>query len=208
MATITALYTRLILELNRDDMGSGGELEQAKIDAVARAIEHHADELFWFNRTSGTKATVGGTATIALPTGMRIATSVSYNQVPLVKVRLDQIQHLTDTGEPTQWAENDGAIQLYPVPSGVYTLSLYGIADLGVPASTNEWSTEAYDLIIATAKKNLCRGPLRDFDGAAAAKDEEDDALTHLRRETRRRGITALVSDIPVPRDYNILTET
>ena len=39
------LYARIILDLNRDDMGSGGELEQAKIDAVADAIELHAGEL-------------------------------------------------------------------------------------------------------------------------------------------------------------------
>src|SRR4051812_45852643 len=77
MATLTQLYARIILDTNRDDMGSGGELEQAKIDAVADAIARHASEFFWFNRASGTVTTVAGTATAALPAGMRIAQIVS-----------------------------------------------------------------------------------------------------------------------------------
>lgn len=206
MATLAQLYTRLILDTNRDDMGSGGELEQAKIDAVADAVATHADELFWFNRTSGTKATVASTATIALPTGMRIAHAISYEQVALSKVRLDTIQHLTATGQPTSWAENDGAIQLSPVPDAVYTLTLYGVAELGVPATTNEWTTEAYELILNEAKVKLCRGPLRDPEGLALARDGRDEALTRLRRETRRRGVTGLVTDLAVPTGFNIMT--
>lgn len=204
MSTLTQLYTRIILDTNRDDMAASGELEQAKIDAVADAIETHAAEEFWFNRTSGTKATVAATATIALPTGMRVAKLISYQQIPLNKVRLQEMQGLTATGQPTMWAENDGGIQLYPIPDAVYTLSLYGLADLGVPASTNEWTTEAYRLILATAKKILCRGPLRDPDGAAMARDAEQEALASLRRETRRRGMTGLVSDLPTPAGFNI----
>lgn len=206
MATLTQLYTRIILETNRDDMGSGGELEQAKVDAVARAIEFHADEEFWFNRTSGTKATVANTATIALPTGMRVARAISYQQTPLRSVDLSTIEYLTATGQPTQWAENDGAIQLSPIPDAVYTLSLYGLADLGVPASSNEWTTEAYDLIVETAKKFLYRGALRDWEAAQAAQAAEEEHLAKLRRETRRRGRTSLVSDLQTGTRFNILT--
>jgi hypothetical protein len=197
MATLTQLYTRIILDLNRDDMGASGELEQAKIDAVAAAIDNHADELFWFNRASGTKATVASTATIALPTGMRIAKQISYQQTPLTKVKPEDIQYLTTTGLPTRWAESDGAIQLYPIPNAIYTLSLYGVADLGVPATTNEWSTEAYELIAAEAKMILCRGPLRDPEGLGLARDGRDEALAKLRRESRTRGMTGLVADLP-----------
>lgn len=208
MATTAQLYTRIILDTNRDDMGSGGELEQAKIDAVADAVEYYANEPFWFNRTSGTKATVASTATIALPTGMRVAESISYQQSYLRKVRLEEIQYLTQEGQPTQWAENDGAIQLYPIPDAVYTLTLYGLADLGVPASgsSNEWTTSGYQLILAAAKKRLCRGRLRDLDGYKMAAEEEAEALAAIRAETRRRGITGLVSDLPARAYFNINT--
>lgn len=205
MATITQLKTRLALMLNRDDTGSGGALEQALIDSYTAAIDEHANELFWFNRTSGTKATVAATATIALPTGMRIAQSISYEQVYLKKCQREDIQQSTLTGRPTAWAESDGAILLYPIPDAIYTLSLYGIADLGVPASTNEWTTEAYELIANSAAKRMCMQYLRDPEGAAIYKLAEADALSQLRAETRKRGGTLLATDVPPARhSFNI----
>ena len=199
--TLTALYTRLILELNRDDMGSGGEAEQAKIDAVARAVEFHSDEEFWFNRKSGTTVTVASAATAVMPTGMRIPLVVSYLGLALEKVALDTIQYLTNTGSPpTKWAENEGAIQLWPIPSGVLTLSVQGIAEIAVPAAgaDNEWTTYALDLIDATARKILYRDYFRDVEGSQLAAIAEQEALTKLRRESRRRGRVGLKSDLPI----------
>lgn len=206
MATIAQLYTRIILDTNRDDMGSGGELEQAKIDAVADAIATYASELFWFNRKTGTASTVASTATVALPSGMRIPLVVSYNQSPLRQVGLEDIEHLTSTGTPTAWAENEGVIQLSPIPDAVYSLKVTGIAELGVPASTNEWTTEAYKLILNEAKLTLYAGPLRDPEGAKLAMVMRDDALSALRRETRRRGRMGLVADLPGSAAFNINT--
>ena len=207
MATLTQLYTRIILDTNRDDMGSGGELEQAKIDAVAAAIDLHASEEFWFNRASGSVNTVAATATISLPSGMLLAKRITYNGSPLAKVQLHEIQGLTETGQPTKWAEDDGAVRLWPIPDAVYALSLFGTADLGVPASSNEWTTEAYELIVNEAKVILCRGPLRDPEGLSLAKDGRQEALDALRRETRRRGRTQLGTEIGAVGDYNINTD-
>jgi hypothetical protein len=211
VATLTQLYTAIILDTNRDDMGSGGELEQAKIDAVARAVETWADEQFWFNRKSGTVTTTASTATSAQPTGMRVPLVVSYLGSALSKVPLETIEQSYNaaspaTGIPSSWAEDGGTIHWYPTPDAAYALSTYGLADLGVPASgsSNAWTAEAYDLILTEAKIILCRGPLRDPDGLALAKDGRDEALAHLRRETRRRGMAPLTSDLPVPTTFNI----
>lgn len=197
MATLAQLKTRVILETNKDDMGASAENEQGLIDAYTRAIEYYADELFWFNRKSGTTTTSNGVATATLPSGMRIPQQVSYSQSPLQKVDLHDIEYLTDAGVPTHWAENEGAIQLWPIPNGAYTLSVQGIADLGVPITTNEWTTEAYDLIVAETKLRLYRGTYRDIEGAQLAAGERDEALSKLRRETRRRGAVGLRSDVP-----------
>lgn len=211
MATLTQLYTRIILDTNRDDMGSGGELEQAKIDAVADAVEFYADELFWFNRKSGTISTVASTATSALPSGMRIPQIVTYLSQPLLKVELEVIEAAYYAASPVlavpqKWAEDGGLIHFYPTPDAVYSMPVYGIADLGVPGTSNAWSTEAYELILSEAKVILCRGPLRDVDGLALAKDGRKEALDKLRRETRRRGKVPSSTDLPVPTGYNILT--
>lgn len=208
MATLAETKTRIITELNRDDMGSGGGLETVLASAIDRAIEFHADEAFWFNRKSGTTVTVAATATAVLPTGMRIPLVVSYNAVPLTKVALEEIEYKTDAGTPTHWAENEGTIQLWPIPGSVLTLSVQGIAELGTPASaaSNEWTTTALDLTVATAKKFLCRDALRDPDGEASAGRAETDYLTKLRRESRRRGRVNLTSDLPIPHGFNIVT--
>lgn len=211
MASLAQLYTRLILDLNRDDMGAGGESEQAKIDAVADAIENYADELFWFNRKSGTLATAATVATSALPSGMRIPQIVTYLGSELLKVELGDIEAVYNgttpvTGIPSRWAEDAGTVHWWPTPDAVYSLPVYGIADLGVPASTNAWSTEAYNLILNEAKVLLCAGPLRDADGFALATNAVSRALAKLRRETRRRGSVRAMTDLPIQQRYNINT--
>jgi hypothetical protein len=139
---------------------------------------------------------------------MRIPLVVSYSATPLQKVALEDIQYKTDTGIPTQWAENEGAIHLWPIPGAVYTLSVQGLAEIAVPASAsdNEWTTYAVDLIDATARKILYRDYFRDVDGAALAASAEQEALTKLRRESRRRGRTGLTTDLPVPTGFNVVT--
>jgi len=211
MATLDQLYTRLILDLARDDMGVGGELEQAKIDAVADAIEAHADTLFWFNRASGTAATVAATAALALPAGMRIALLVTCRGAELAKVGLEEIQagDTSASGPPARWAEDEGAIHLQPTPDAAYALSVHGIAEIGVPATggnANAWTTEARELILAEAKIRLCRGPLRDPDGLALARDARGEALGRLRRETARRRSAPMATDLPVPAGFDIRT--
>ncbi|MGQ0557991.1 MAG: phage adaptor protein [Sphingosinicella sp.] len=203
MATLTQLYTRIVLDLDRDDMGSGGALEQAKVDAVAAAVEHHCDDSFWFNRAGGTAATVAGTATVAMPSGVRFPHTVTWLGSPLSKVPLHLIHEAVNvsdpaTGVPSSWAEDEGVIRLHPTPAAAYTLGIYGLASTGVPTAggdANIWTTEAYELIVA-ANRILCRR-LRDADGLSIWGQAEEEALAKLRRETRRRGEAPLRTDLP-----------
>jgi hypothetical protein len=208
MGTLGQLYTRLILDTNRDDMAVGGELAQARIDAVADAVEQHADEQFWFNRSSATATTSAGDATLPLPAGIRIAGLIALAGEPLAKVPLERIEHRTETGRPARWAENEGTIQLWPIPDGAYALSIHGLASTAVPAlesESNHWTSEAGRLILATAKKILYRGSLRDPEGYALARDEEEEALARLRRETRRRDRAGLAGDLPLRGGFDIV---
>ena len=207
MATLTQLYTRIILDLNRDDMGTSGELEQAKIDAVVAAINRHKAEQFWFNRASGTGNTTSTDATLTIPTGVYVPKMVTYLGRDLTRVGLDTIEARTETGRPTHWAEDEETIHLWPIPDATYALYVYGTADIDAPsaAAENIWTTEAYELILAEAKVILCRGPLRDPEGMQLAKDAREEALSFLRRESRSRDKAPLVTDIPPTREvYNI----
>jgi ribosomal protein S12 methylthiotransferase accessory factor YcaO len=211
MSTLTQLYTRLILDTARDDMGSGGAREQAKIDAVADAIENYADEPFWFNRLTTTISTVANTATVAFPAGLRIPRVITYlgqalNKVPLETIDAQYNVTTPVTGLPSSWADDGSTIRFYPTPDAVYSFGLYGTSDLGVPTTANAWTVEGYRLILAEAKRLLFRDTLRDADGVRLSSDAVDEALTKLRRETRRRGVSALTTDIPVPSAFNINT--
>lgn len=207
MATLNQLYARIVLDTNRDDLGPSTELEQAKIDAVADAIELHADELFWFNRASASGTTSAGQAALPMPAGIRLARTVAHQGAKLEKRPLEALEHRGETGRPAQWAENEGAIQLWPVPDGAYVLAVFGLAAAGLPASGDEsncWTTEAYRLILSAAKKILYRDVLRDSEGAMTAAAAEEEALTRLRRETRRRSRAGLVSDLGAAPGFDI----
>lgn len=207
MATLSDLKTRIADELTRDDMGSGGEAEGALNRAIDSAIEFYADELFWFNRDTGTRATTAGVDYVALPTSMRRAEQVSYLQQPLIKVDLREIEDLTDSGQPSRWAENGDNIQLWPVPDAAYTLAISGVAELGTPVTSNAWTTDGYDLIAARVKVILCRFPFRDTEGLAMAQQEEAQVLGKLLRESRKRRQHKLRPDLEGDTRYNISTD-
>lgn len=208
MATLDQLYTRIILDLDRDDMDAGEALVQAKVDAVADAIAQYKMEAFWFNRASGSGNTTADVATITIPSGVYVPNVVSYDGEALVRVPLHEIQHRTETGVPSYWAENEESIQLWPIPDGVYSISVYGLADIDAPASggsSNIWTTEAYNLILNAAKRILCEGALQWPEKVASALAAEDRALMALRRESRRRDRSPLKTDLPLSRDaFNI----
>lgn len=198
MADLGQLYARLVIDTDRDDLFDTMGLAQAKFDAVADAIELHADEPFWFNRASGTGDTSDGEAALALPDGIRFARIVACDGEPLTKVALDEIDHRTETGRPTRWAEKGAAIRLWPIPDRAYTLFVHGLSSAGVPpsaAEANHWTIEGYRLIVATAKKLLYGGTFRDPEGYALAAGEEQEALAKLRRETQRRNRAGLVAE-------------
>ena len=206
MATLAQLKTRIILETDRDDMGSGGEAEQTLIDAYTDAIDYYSSEQFWFNRANGSGNTAASTATIAMPTGVRFPRAVTYLGEPLTMVDLIEVQARTETGIPSKWAENEGAIQLWPIPGGVYAIGVYGLASTGVPAAagdSNIWTTEAYKLIVARSKVTIFR-IFKEYDALGQAAAEELEAMSALRKETRRRGMTNLVTDLATGTSFNI----
>lgn len=193
MATLDQLKTRIILEIDRDDLGAGGEAEQALIDAYTDAIEYYSDTSFWFNRASGSANTIAGVPTLSLPAGLRFADSLACNGDVLKKVALADIQDRTGTGVSSHWAETGNSVQLWPIPDGTYLITFHGLSSVGIPTggSSNFWTTEASKLIVARSKVGLLR-LFKEYDAMQAAQAEEAEALSRLRSETRRRATTPL----------------
>src|SRR4029079_3681022 len=128
----------------------------------------------------------------------------ALRKVPLEKILAAENSSAPVSGPAGLWAEGGGAMPRSPMPDAAYPLAISGIADLGVPAGTNAWTVEAYRLILAEAKRILCRGALRACHRIGLAADAAREALPALRRETRRRGAAAPSVDLPAPVRFNI----
>jgi hypothetical protein len=196
MATLDQLKTRIILEIDRDDLGAGCEAEQALIDAYTDAIEFYSDQTFWFNRASSSANSVAGVATLPLPAAVRFPDSLACNGEVLGKVALAEIQDRTGTGVPSRWADNGDAVQVWPIPDAAYPIIFHGLSSIGVPATgsgSNFWTDEGYKLIVARSKATLFR-LFKEYDAMQAAQAEEAEALSRLRGESRKRSATPLRS--------------
>lgn len=215
MATLGELKTQIRRETNKDDIGAGAESEGALNQAIADAIEFWSDELFWFNKAgaivSATVSTVAGIGFVATPAAIRIADKVVHDGGELRKFALDQIEGATETGTPKAWAANGDTLQLWPIPDAAYTLTVFGTAQIDAPvtdADETVWTNEARSLIAARVRFLLYRDTWRDVEATQLAAQAEGEALTRLRRETRRRNGTPLRStgDEPwsAPSTFNI----
>lgn len=195
MATYLELRTRIITELARDDLED--DLATTLVKHCERACEYYADRKFWFNSVITTATTSANTATVTIPSGVRVIERVT---VPAYDVELREVT-LTGLGDDTVYALPDrysyynDTIRFYPIPDQAYTLNIYSISQVDAPSDdgdTNIWTTEAEDLIVGHVKATLARSVFRDPEGYQLFAGERQDALARLRRETAKRLETPL----------------
>lgn len=204
MATYAELKTRIIAEMVRDDLSD--DLADQLTTHIARACEYYANQRFWFNDIVTTVNTVASTATVAIPSTVRRIDrlTIPANYTELIESTLpdlDDVDHPA-TARPERYAYYNDYVRLYPVPDGVYTLRIYGIAQIAAPTSssdTNVWTTEAQDLIVAHTKMTLSRDQFRDPDGTQLFMGAVQDALRRLQRETAQRQRTSLRAKADAP---------
>lgn len=206
MTTLADLKTRIIAELNRDDLSD--TLATQLLTHIRRACEYYADEKFWFNALLASVDTVASTSTVDVPVTFR-----RIDQVSLTAYNTDlQERILTDMpiypvyGVPNCYAYYNDKLTLSPIPNAVYTLAMTGLAQIAAPAldaDTSVWTNEAQDLIVARTKMTLYRGQFRDTEGTQLAIAETQEIFNKLKRETARRLETKLRPRV-AKRPYNI----
>jgi hypothetical protein len=195
MPTLADLKTRIITEMQRDDLSD--TLATQLLTHIQRACEYYSDERFWFNALIANVNTVASVATVTVPSTFRRVDRVTipaYTQ-DLIEVALGDIPIETVNSIPRGYAYYNDTLRLYPVPDAVYTLELTGMAAIAAPAldaDTNAWTNEAQDLIVARAKMTLFRAQFRDPEGTQLAIAETQEAFARLKRETSRRLATKL----------------
>lgn len=198
MSQLSQVRSRIADDINRSDLGT-------QIDvAINRAIEHYEKDYFWFKDKTATFSTVASqevytSADSGYPTDLSeidyVEVSISSNyQYEVVPTDFKDIQHknpgsTTLTGYPTNYALYNENMYLYPTPNGAYGITVYyqqKYTALSNDTDTNDWTTDAEDLIEARATWWILSRVIKDYQGAQVAKAEEMDALAALQAKTRK----------------------
>ena len=204
MSTFAILKARIADELARSDLTSNINSH------VLDAIKHYERERFWWNEKRDTASTVSGTQSYAMPDSAaefplifadQLTITVNSNIYELPQLNHSELVRRTanasHTGHPSHWSYFQDAVWLYPIPNGVYTLTLLYVgqlAALSADADTNAWVVTAEELIRSRAKHTLYRHVIRDREMADQMMLAERDALNNLRGHRDIRMVSEVVS--------------
>lgn len=189
-------------------------------NAISDAIAQYERESFWFNDLRFYGGSTGALAHLQTVAGKEFYSSQDMpalttmphirSVVILVGGNRRILQERTPEwmdyssmsptmrGLPDTYCLSGGAMRLYPIPNGVYSLVLDGttrFAPLVGPGDFNPWTNRAERLIRAEAKRLLFKDIIRDAEQAQAMELEimgdprtgRQGALAMLRRESGRR---------------------
>lgn len=194
MSTLAQMRSRIADDINRSNLST-------QIDkAINRAIEFYESERFWFNETSGTFSTVASQESYGsadnvpstLKEILRLEVTISSNNNPaLIPRTFDWIRRMNvgaATGTPSDYAWYQSKIYLSPIPDSIKTITVYygkNYAAFTADSDTNDFTTDAEDLIEARARWWVQLRILNNKQKADFAKEEEMEALRALRKKTR-----------------------
>lgn len=195
MSSLGDLKARIIAETNRDDLLD--DLSGALSAVINQAIEFYSTSRFWFNELRTTSSTIPGNEYISYPAGIRfldgvylLVGGVRYDMRAQTPEYIEGMYSTPIFGQPTDYTSYLTQLRLWPTPTISYVVVWFGVADV-LPAltddgSSNYWTNEAQDLIVACAEKYLYRDYWKDprWENAAAAEDE---AYRALKGKTNRR---------------------
>lgn len=206
-----------LAELKEDIAGdiddTTGEYSGAISKAVNKAIRYCERETYYFNETRDeTFITVNGREwygegdNVNIPTLVHIekvyCEDASGQRTEILRYRPSDIELLADNsasrGEPYCYTYFGQRIRLYPIPAAtVYTIRLqlapYRLTALVDDNDSNAWTTEAYDMIVARGKYNVCKDTLKDPNMAAEALNDYNDQHDVLKRETTGRNASGMI---------------
>lgn len=195
MSTYAEMIARIADDLDRTDVNTQIGL------AINRAIEYYAKKhRFWFNEATATFNTVAsqfnytstdtGISTLREIDYVKIAISASnnYELVPITYKQIQDDNVSATTGQPSEYAYYKENFYLYEIPDAVYTITVSYVKSYATltGSSSNDFTTNAEDLIESRATWWLAKRILHDEELARSAKESEMDSLEALKTETNR----------------------
>jgi hypothetical protein len=193
MSTFAQMRAVIADDLDRSDLST--QINRA----INRAIKYYEKEPFWFKETVGTFSTTATTkiyTTSTIPTDISeidyMEVVVSGNDYKLTEKTYNEIEEMDIShqgGIPEYYAYYDESIYLYPIPDDTYTVRISytkTYTELSGDSDTNDWTTEAEDLIEARALWTIYARTIKDDEEANKYKGIEQDALETLRSKTEQ----------------------
>jgi hypothetical protein len=159
--TYSDCYLRIIDEL--DASGETSVTARVQLEILS-AIRHYNMDQFWFEEAQATASTVASTATIAVPTDLVAIQSldITYNShpYPLDRRSWDWYEERAGsdtarTSVPTDYVYYRDQLYLYPIPNGVYTLTMAYtkvLSALSGATDTNAFLSTGEEMIRARAR--------------------------------------------------------
>lgn len=160
MSTYGNLIARIADEIGRPELS-------ARIpEAIQSAIRFYEDERFWFLEGESTASTINAQQNYALPDDFVEPDSLTITYSDGVRRLLTrrpwpwmrQNSLYTTTSLPSDWAYYADQIWLWPIPDGIYTLTmsfLKRLDALDAYSDTNDWMVHGERLIRAQVKQDL-----------------------------------------------------
>ncbi len=194
MSSLSEVRARIADDLDRSDLSS-------QIDkAINRAIRHYRHKSFWFTQTTGTFVTVSGQKAFGTSDGLpsdileidyvEIAiNNTDYRLTPRSYAYIQEVDPSVYTGDPDDYAWYASKMHLYPVPDASYTVTVSyskSYDEMTTDAATNDFTTDAEELIEARARWWLYRRVIKSPQDADMAKGDEVEALVALTSQTEK----------------------
>ena len=192
MSTLVQMRSRIADDLNRSDLST-------QIDrAINRAIEHYESEGFWFDEKIATFNTVASQENYgsvdSIPTDIKeidfVQVTISGRKFELYPRTYDYIKRMNasgTTGEPYDYCYYQENFYLSPIPNAVRTITVsyqQKYSTLSADGDSNDFTTDAEDLIENHAKADIYANTLHEPDEASRCWQMRDIALNALRAKT------------------------
>jgi hypothetical protein len=195
MSDYGTMQSRIADEIARSDLTT----QIAR--AIQSAIKFYSRERFYFNEAIWTQSSVASQRYYDVPDDFveadMMKIRVSGFEYELLKRDWNYLENVdtspTYTGQPTDWAYFADQFRLYPMPDGVYTLSLSGLSSLSTlsaDSDTNAWMVEGEEMIRNRAKADLFLSVIRTPESsadAAACKQMEMEAFASIKGRSNVR---------------------
>jgi hypothetical protein len=203
MADLGELKRRIISETLRDDLADDMKLDLDLL--IQKSIDEYAARRWWFNEKAADAPMVIGSPFADLPPDFRYGDSLNLHiggigyGLTLRDVGDIDSRYLAGpiNGQPTEYAVLQTSFYLWPAPSDDtwrlvtrYVADVSPALDYALDASSNVWTNEGSDLVVARVKLRLYRDYLSVMatdPRIANATAQEADAYSRLRSEHNRR---------------------